>query len=738
MKKIYSKLLDTSVRQKFSRSKISQNKSLEVLNTVPVFKYTDNLERQIFIQEIYPYFDLFMLIPFVVTNACNNYNYEGVDDIYVIVGDDDNEIEYLGTYNVSSKINDSGISRPGCSLFGGCVYELLYKKYGNNIKYNNVDLHKYCDATGDIDIKLFFPNLQINDKIKERNPVISFFNRENKINSFFKHFTHWIFDLVVDIFTHNEIIQNEEQLKYMFPNTVDFDIYEYDQIDEAVKNDDYGFRFRKVGNFYVVGYYETSMFKTQIICKVVKDGLSVIDHLLEFVCSNYFNLPNGYKKQSDEKFSQQLSNSGNNLLNNNYSGNFETQIRNLLITPISFSNLKEKYKQDIYIQTYTKLIDGNISGYKERYTSISNPDDPKWRGKKYRHKGLNHVARIFYLFEFFYQNEKILDEALINEQSALNIRQRSENFLLNILQLSNKELYGTMILNLELINWFKKNSILYYYKIINGNFNIIKVSFKTFFLAYLNILSMRATNSGNVQVNTYTKRPYNDTFCRLIDFLKNKDVEFIPSDIYSLQVPKLIPGRRIDPRMKTITMDVIKLDRYHQVFIDKLFDDRHTFNLQSENPNMTVSKIQTFWRKNKSRKEHKLFKNDSLLSRYTASNAIKDVLNNLDKLASDKILQTQKREQQENFDRSIHEINTKRTLEMENRRKDYFAAKKIQKLFKTYKNRKTKKEVKSFVRNSINTALSNVHSKKRRSSAAKKIQRKFRSFTKRNKYNLKK
>ena len=682
--------------------------NLEVLNTVPVFKYTDNLERQIFIQEIYPYFDLFMLIPFAVTNECKKYYYEGVDDIFVIGGDDD-EVEYLGEYNVSSKTTDGKISRPGCSLFGGCVYEFLYKKYGNNIKYNNVDLHKYCDATGDIDIKLFFPKLQINDKIKERYPVISFFNKENKINSFFRHFTGWIFDLVVDIFTHNEIIQNEEHLNYMFPNTVDFDIEEYDQIDENVKNDDYGFRLKKVGKFYVLGYFEESMFKTQIICKVVKDGISVIDHLLEFVCSSYFNLQNGFKELSEESM-QQLSNANNNLLNNNYTGTIETQVNTLLIRPISFSNLKQKYKQDIYIQTYTKLIDGNLSGYKERYTSISNPDDPKWRGKKYRHKGLNHTARLFYLFEFFYQNENLLNEALINEQLHSSIKVRSDNFLLNILQLSNQELNGKMSLTLILVRWLKTNPILYYYKIIHGKFHIIKVSFKTFFLAYLNILSMKARNTGDTRVT----RPYNDQFYSLIIFLKQHNVDFIPSDIYSLYVPKLVPGRRVGSIMRTSIMDVRKFDKYHQIFIDKLFDDRYTFNLQSANPNMEVSKIQTFWKKNKTRKSHKLFKNDALLSRYTSSTAITDVLNNLDKLATKTMLTTQKKTQQAKFDRDIRDINTRRTLEMENKRKEYLAAKKIQKMFKTHKKR-----------TSINSS-----SRKRKSSAAKKIQRKFRSFTK--------
>ena len=118
----------TQIRQRFSRTKIPQNKSLEVLNTVPIFKYTDNLERQLFIQEIYPYYNLFLLIPLTINRECQKYEYHGFNDIYKYGGDDD-IIEYLGEYNISSKRTDDKISRPGCSFFGGCVYELLYKKY---------------------------------------------------------------------------------------------------------------------------------------------------------------------------------------------------------------------------------------------------------------------------------------------------------------------------------------------------------------------------------------------------------------------------------------------------------------------------------------------------------------------------------------------------------------------------------------------------------------------------------
>jgi hypothetical protein len=580
------------------------------------------------------------------------------------------------------------------------VYEVLYKKYGNNINYNNVDLHKYCDATGDIDIKLFFPQLQINDRTRTRHPVISFFNRENKINSFFNHFTGWIFKVVADTFSYNEIIRDEARLNEMFPNTVDFDIDEYDQIDEAVKNYDYGFRYRKVGNFYVVGYYEDSMFKTQIICKVVKNGITVIDHLLEFVCSYYFNLQNGYKVTPEKGYPDILSSSSNDLFNANYLGSFESQIKQLLIRPFSFSNLKQKYKQDIYIQTYTKLIDGNISGYNDRYTFISNPDDPKLNGKLYRHKGLNHVARLFYLFELFYQNENLLNDTLISEQNQASIKQRSENFLLHILQLSNSGKPIGLRYTTELITWLKSNPILYYYKIINGYFHIIKVSFKTFFLAYLNILSLKARNTGNVLVT----RPYNDKFWDLIQYLKTNKVNFIPSDIYLIN-EQFVRGRRSQ-------LDIIHFDRYHQIFMDKIFDNRPSFNLQPSNPDMAVSKIQNFWKKNKSRKNHKLFGSDVLLSRYTASSAIKDVFNNFDKIHTNKAQRALKTQ----FDKDIYDINTRRLLEIENRRKQHLAAKKIQKAFKTFKNKK---------RTSIKSSSGKI-----KSSAAKKIQHKFRSFTK--------
>lgn len=679
----------TQIRQRFSRTKIPQNKSLEVLNTVPIFKYTDNLERQLFIQEIYPYYNLFVLIPLTVTHECKKYEYHGFNDIYKYGGDDD-IIEYLGEYNISSKRTDDKISRPGCSFFGGCVYELLYKKYGNptgiDRYYNNVDLHKYCDATGDIDIKLFLPTLQINNgDNRSRSSFIPFFNRENKINPFFRHFTGWIFGLVVDLFTNNEVVNNERELYEMFPNTVDFDINEYDHISDEVKNDDFGFRYRKVANFYVVGYFEGTMFKTQIICKVVKDGITIIDHLLEFVISHYDSEPLGLGitiPEEPPEGSNSVSEYGtttNNLLNNNYQGSIEHKIRSKQVQEISFSD-RVKVKENFYIESYSELIEGNISGYTERSTTISNPDDPKWNGKKYRHKGFNHVARLFYLFELFYQNGDLLNQALKRE---VKLHNHNDNFLMDITGFSriiDKDVPTARKIGL----WLNDNPFFYYYKIINGFFKIIKISFKTFFLAYLNILSMKSSaNPPNI--------PYNNRFKEFLKILhSNKIANFIPQNVYHVQSN----GDIVDYEL---------YDRLHHLFIINLFGHEEVstnrqLHIKEEDLNKSALQIQRRYKKYKTMKKFIPAIKTETLAKDIASKSVKEALQNIfeikEKNQANKLFTTNPLLQ------SSKKSFSKKSFSKKRRERDLMTNKKI----------------------------GNPDSI--RSSAAKKIQRKFRSFTK--------
>jgi hypothetical protein len=749
-------LVSSKQSHKFNSKKINQIKSLEVLNTVPIFKYTDNLERQLFIQEIYPYYNLFILIPLKVINKCQEYEYEGFNDIYNYGGNDD-IIECLGEYNISNKIIDDKISRPNCSFFGGCVYELLYKKYGNpygiDNYYKNVDLHKYCDATGDIDIKLFLPKLQINNSDnKTRGSFLPFFNKENKINPFFRHFTGWIFGLVVDLFTNNEVVNNEEQLYEMFPNTVEFDINEYDHISDEVKNDDFGFRLKKVANFYVVGFFEGRMFKTQIICKVVKDGITIIDHLLEFVISHYDSEPLGLgitipdEPPDDLTSIPEFGKLVNNPLNINYQGCVEYKLMTKQIQEISFSD-RVKIKEKFYIESYSELIEGNISGYTERNTTISNPEDPRWEGKKFRHKGFNHVARLFYLFEFFYQNVNLLKEALKRE-----FKHNSDNFLMDIIGFSRITKKKDIPIVTNTINWLNDNPFFYYYKIINGNFKIIKVSFKTFFLAYLNILSMKSSSSN--QTNSL---PYNNKFKDFLNILhKNKIVDFIPQNVYNVNSN----GDIVDYEL---------YDGLHDLFIINLFGYNETtthrqIHIKEEDLTKSALQIQKQYKKYKSMKRFIPAIKTEALAKDIVSKSVKDALQNIFEVK-------QMYQAHQFFSRNSLLQNSKKSFKKKRRAIDIMtnkkignpdsiresAAKKIQKIFKKYKNKKTHKQAKSVARNSINTAFSNIHSrnprhksellaatkiqskyrsftKKRsqqqKSSAAKKIQRKFRSFTK--------
>jgi len=637
-KKVYSSLSSSTLLSK-------------KLNTIPLFKYTNNLERQLFIQEIYPQFDLFMNIVNTVSEQCKHYEYEGYNDIY---SSDEEGFTYIGSHIVSNKKD----SYPSCIFFGGYVYELLYRKYGNNRNYSNVDLHKYCDATGDIDIKLLLPMLELKDKsINSNSLIIPFFNKDNEINPFFSNFTSWIFELLSETFKNNKIIRDESELYEIFPNTVEFDINEYTHISDDVKNDSHGFKFKKIGNFYVVSYFEGRMFKTQIICKIIKDGITVIDHLVEFVMAYYLS-----DKLGPNPISEEEENSTNNPLNKRYVGSLEPQLKLKNIQKITLDD--EIY----FIQSYRELIAGNISGYKERHKIIKFPEDEKWKGEKLRHKAINHVARIFYLFELFYQNPNILQVAIISE-SRTRDNIDNDNFLLSVLEMSG--LTFSEIFSKKMIIWLNSKPFLYYYRIIDGNYTTIKVGFLIFFLAYLPLLMM-PINASRISL-------YNSRFRDFLGFLnKHPEVNFIPKDLYTPS-----PETGLLPLDKIIQ----KTGRVHNNFIFKLFNTKPRIN-----PEMGSIQIQRKFREYSHKKRNKV----ELLTKDISSQAILDALEKFNNLT----------------ERRVYDI----------------------RFDKQSKLASISQKSKDVVKNMINTAVSNatvINTKhKRESSAAKKIQKKFRSYTK--------
>ena len=92
------------------------------------------------------------------------------------------------------------------------------------------------------------------------------------------------------------------EIELNFENSVDFNIDEYDQIDTDVKNEKLGYIVEDIknSNAKLVRYLDRD-FKTlriQIILKVVVDGETIIDHLLEFLINKTAKDNEDYKKQT--------------------------------------------------------------------------------------------------------------------------------------------------------------------------------------------------------------------------------------------------------------------------------------------------------------------------------------------------------------------------------------------------------------------------------------------------------
>ena len=339
---------------------------------------------------------------------------------------------------------------------GGTVYELLNKKY------QNLDLYSFCDPTGDVDVTLFPP------KITEYyDGYTVFLNEENIMSPFYKDFIEWSFDKITE-----NISKNTNNLDEMFPTAVPFDIEEYNEIEDKYKTAELGYKTVKIGNLYVVSFLNESrtMFKIQIVCKIEENMISVIDHIMEIIIplpeNDYVNSPasDSYKIDYDI---------------------------------IEFSE-HNKYN----IQPLQNLISDNINAYIERKES--------YKYEKYIHKVINHVARLFYLYELFYKNEQLFQGKRLN--------------LLFITKQNEKQIMPDFL----------------YYNIVGGKFNKISVSVKNFLSAYYSIIiktsNIRLFNISNkdffekqlLEININNMNTPENSL-----ILKNKHESFINEIVYT-------------------------------------------------------------------------------------------------------------------------------------------------------------------------------------------------------------
>jgi hypothetical protein len=317
-----------------------QNGGLEPYNKVLKtmdFKYTQNENRINWTISIYPYADIFLNsireIPWAT------YKFEGPVE-YINIETNEIVIKNIKTETIANYC-----------LFGGCVYEILSRRY------RNVNLYDFCDPTGDIDCVLRIPKI---NEFDGEQLEIHFTDSNGIINNYYNNYILWVFNKLTEKIQISSVNFNK-----MFPNFIDFDINEYTTIPEQNKTLNLGYNVVKIGYIYIVSYLDDGdMFRIQIVCKIEPN---FIDHVLELI------LP-----LNDE----------NNPSIDSYN-------------PSKYSTIYFSENNKYNVQLFSQLLNDNKGAYTQRLQAYETP--------KSIHKLINHSARIIYLYELYYRNQEELD-----------------------------------------------------------------------------------------------------------------------------------------------------------------------------------------------------------------------------------------------------------------------------------------------------------------------------------------
>lgn len=455
-----------------------QKGGVDPLLKVPTFKYTTSIARQRFINAIYPYsvyiLDTLNEIDF------SSYSYNGLCEYTSVrIRPQSEEIivsDYEDILQDTNQITIDPYSResPKSYYFGGTVYEIL------NRRFRNPDLHRYCDVTGDIDIMITNPQLPYFHSDDTNEYTATFFTNSG-INIFYKDFTEWCF---------NTIKAKIKKLKYVIRQIegagdfISFELTDYHEIPpENYRNEQFGYLREDIGNVKIIGfvtYPGNSMYKIQVVGKVGEH----IDHFIEYVI---------------------LIDPEPSLM-----PQFETvQVNG------TFYN----------IQSFNNLIIDNMISYQDRlqlYDTINT------------HKVFNHVGRLLYLFELFYQNQ---DDNFFKTDSLI---------IVNLFKYIN----GTSLDEfLEYTRFFK------YYKIVEKEFIPINIEVKFLLYAYFILLkkNLPLLNHFVFQPPVLMRNKHEE--------LKELTYSNYFDDIGVEMTPECI--KEHEDRFKAI----------HDLFIEKLFND---------------------------------------------------------------------------------------------------------------------------------------------------------------------
>ena len=373
------------------------------------FKYTFDNTRKNWIKSVFPHVET--LVNIVANIPYNKYNYNG-DIVYTYTGeikeDNDEDVGYHpdNIKKFENKVIANRVIRANenndlhYNFFGGICFELL------NDAYPNVNLYDFVDPTSDIDINIYTSNF-VNNPEKTKTTKDLMLKYIDSENSEFSELFHKI-NLVVNktleepdletylnpyfmnisSFIFENMLSELNQRKLNFKNSVPFDIDEYDQIDPEVKNERLGYTVEDItnSNAKLIRYLDSD-FKTlriQIILKVVVDGETIIDHLLEFllgVINPETTNNDDWKITIPEKENTK----------------FESVLR---VQIINISSL------------YT-LIDDNLEAYKKREFEAQT-EGPR------RHKPINHITRIIYLLDLLKTYPDIYDSLNVTKKNSLS------------------------------------------------------------------------------------------------------------------------------------------------------------------------------------------------------------------------------------------------------------------------------------------------------------------------------
>lgn len=425
-------------------------------------KYTFDKKRIMESRVFYPY--LFEFAKILGKIDWTEYLYEG--DVHLACESRDKNITYDNEY-VIHRLN-SVPKKLSYYVFGGAVYELL----NNNYK-KVVNLHKFTDKTGDLDILLSFPffdNSVIQEKLEESNPkilgefknmhrdgvyfYIPFFVRDGGMNPCYFHCAKWVLDKMANVIREDNISVKE---------AVDFDITDYITSYQKL-------HYSEVLNkMHLIIISESTMLKIQIVVKISQDGIESIDHVLEFVMA----------------FSDDVSSDkSNHCFTMSPQGEIYFESRTApppLLPPIDIP-----FNDSIvHIQHTNKLFGENTAAYKDRSIFLRNAQRHRIDVNGYGslHKAFNHVGRFLYLITLFKEaSYKKMNDPFLKEVKKA-FQHMCNTFWRDLSSFIGSKDYTEHTEYLE--SW----TDLTYYKIENRKFEFIQLPYINIFIAYLDVAS---------------------------------------------------------------------------------------------------------------------------------------------------------------------------------------------------------------------------------------------------------